>query len=185
MSMFDSSSGGTAVLDLPPARPDLQIIPPRLQVRASSAETVAGNKYDFVLTCQPDARDNFSFYDGIIDLVERGKGLRIYSPHNDIKRGADLGEVVLFTTSEAIPRTRAVLAHLTIITPDIQKMFDSTYRNSRPFVVFYAQGMTPFNEANAKNVKSHPGFRGEVVYRDEDHALRLLEQEVERLMQFS
>ncbi|MDO8460325.1 MAG: hypothetical protein Q7S74_04405 [Nanoarchaeota archaeon] len=158
------------------------LIPPKSQIRPSSQQTIAGNKYDLVLACHPDARDNYELYDKIVNLVEEKKGLRIYSPHTDIKNGNDLEDTINFTVTEAIPRTKAVIVSLTTITPQIQEMFDATYLNNRPFLLFYASGTTPFNERNAIAIRSHPTFRGEFIYRSDEHALSLLESRMTRLI---
>lgn len=180
VSLFPSEES-LATLE-PKTRPRLQLIPPRLKTKLSPQETVSGNRFDIVLACQPDAGDHYSLYDGIVELVEEKKEMRIYSPHNDIKRGQDIGDVVTFTTTEAIPRTRGVLVHLTTITPEIQRMFDSTYTNYKPFVLFYASGTRPFNISNAETIRSHSTYRGECQYTSESHALALLAVQIRNLL---
>src|SRR3989344_4019029 len=93
--------------------PKLQFVPLRLRTKLSPKETVTGNRYDFVLVCQPDALDNYALYDRIQELVEDRKRLRIYCPHNDLAVKKELSDVISFTVKEAIPRTRGVLVHLT------------------------------------------------------------------------
>ena len=179
-SLF-SEEGSTAVLEKRP-KSKLQLIPQKFQTEPSPKETVFWNRYDIVLACQPDARDNYSLYDSIVDLVKNKKKLRIYSPHDDIKRRKDLAETLLFTNKEAIPRTRGVLVHLTTITPDIQEMFESTYKNNRPFLLFYSTGISPFRYQDAKRIRKHPTYRGKFTYSDDAHAISLLDLRIDKLI---
>lgn len=165
-----------------PTKPQSKSIIQRLKTKLSPKETVSANRYDIVLACQPDARDHYNLYDGIVNLVENKKKQRIYSPHNDIKRGKDLAETLLFTNKEAIPRTRGVIVHLTTITPEIQEMFESTYKNNRLFLLFYSLGIWPFKYQEARRIREHPAYRGEFVYADDDHAIRLLDFQIEKLI---
>ncbi|MBI2498851.1 hypothetical protein HYV88_01255 [Candidatus Woesearchaeota archaeon] len=159
--------------------PKLLIAPPRLKTKLSSGETIAGNRYDVVLACQPDALDHYDLYDNIVDLVEDRKKLRIYSPHNDFRRRGKLKDVIRFMLTEAIPRTRAVLVHLTTVTPEIQKMFEATYRNNKLFLLFYAEETEPFNQATARNIRNHPCYRGEFTYFNDTNAISLLDDRVD------
>lgn len=160
-------------------KPKFRLVPPRIKTRVSPRETITSNKYDIVLVCQPDALDHYRLYDEIEKLVEDRKKLRIYCPHRDFIGNRELSEVVDFTVKEAIPRTRIVLVHLTTITPEIQEMFDATYLNNRSFLLFYAEGTEPFNQANARNIRYHPCYRGEFSYFNDAQAIRLLDDRID------
>ncbi|MEK6854661.1 MAG: hypothetical protein AABX73_00375, partial [Nanoarchaeota archaeon] len=128
----------TIEIEEPGKKSELKLEIPARRTKLSPRETITGNRYDIVLACQPDARDHYPFYDSIKELVEGERGLRIYSPHSDLERHT-LEDSVRFTIKEAIPRTRGVLLHLTTVTPEIQQMFDATYLNNKPFLLFYSQ----------------------------------------------
>ena len=83
-------------------------------------------------------------------------------------------DTVIFTVREAIPRTKGVLVHLSSVTPEIQKMFDSTYLNSRPFILFYSADINPFSINTERIIKADPCFRGEIKYWNEPDAIRQL-----------
>ncbi|MEK6952471.1 MAG: hypothetical protein AABX29_05635 [Nanoarchaeota archaeon] len=159
--------------------PRLLLVPPRLKTKLSSGETVTGNRYDVVLACQPDALDHYELYDNIEELVENRKRLRIYCPHRDLATNKELSEVVDFTVREAIPRTKIVLVHLTTITPEIQKMFDATHLNNKPFILFYAEETRPFNKTTARNIRNHFCYRGEYAYFNEEHVVGLLDEAID------
>jgi len=165
----------------PDTQPQLEFRPPMLRTKLSSQETVSGNRYDLVLACQPDAMDNYDMYDRIVDLVEDDNDLRIHSPHNDFQNSRDLEDAVTFTVREAIPKTKAVLVHLTTVTPEIQKMFDATHLNNRPFVLFYSHRVNPVNETTAANIRDHPNFKGSLVYYTTDHAIEMLSKQIDEL----
>ena len=156
-------------------RPILQLVVPK-RTKLSPNQTITGNRYDLVLVCQPDDYHNYPFYDSIIELIEVIRNLRMYSPHNDVRRDHTLENSVVFATKEAIPRTRGVILHLTEVTPEIQKMFDATYLNSVPFLLFYPRDCfykdQPLDEDAVKILKSDSHYKGEIIYCDEQEALR-------------
>ncbi len=178
MASFFEDEGGTAVLDSPGAKNKRSV---RTKPFAPFIDSISGNKYDIVLGVQPNIRDNYSFYDRIVRFVE-DRGSKIYSPHDDFRRKRDLEDAVNFTVREAIPRTKAVLVHLTIITPEIKRIFESAYKNSKPFLLFYHEETNPFSRASAHQIMTHPFYRGEIKYDSEQDLIDKLGDSLDDLI---
>ena len=87
-----------------------------------------------------------------------------------------------YTTREAIPRTRGVLVHLTTITEEIQKMFEATYYNNKPFFIFYSSEIKPFDEHTEMLIKNQPHFIDEIIYSSEEEALQFLDYRIDELL---
>lgn len=162
-------------------RSQMKLSFPSGRPKPEQQEIIAGNKYDIVLACQPDAADSHDLYDSIVKLVE-GRGLRIYSPHSDVKRGHTVQDATRFAIREAIPRTKGVLLHLTTVAPEIQKMFEATYQNSRPFLIFHSIEIEPFSHGTAQLIRSSPLYKGELTYEDNEDALENIEKGLPELL---
>jgi hypothetical protein len=156
------------------------VLPTRTKL--SSRETVAGNRYDLVLAGPADIGDNYHLYDSITELVEREKNLRIYSPHNDFRRGHNLRNCVSFTVNSAIPRTRGVILDLTTVTDHVQEMFDATLAKSKPFLVIYSESHIPFGDNTLTELSYNANFCGELVYDEQEEVIDWLKYKIDDLI---
>ena len=172
-----SGEGGTAVLD----SRRIKTKSPRTKPLLSPKDRISGNKYDIVLGVQPNIRDNYPLYDEIVRFVEE-RGNKIYSPHDEVKRGKDAQEAVDFTVKEAIPRTKAVLVHLTIVTQEIKRIFESAYKNNKPFLLFYHEKTNPFSRSSERQIMAHPYYRGEIRYKSDSDLIDKLENSLDDLI---
>jgi hypothetical protein len=134
--------------------------------------------YNLVLACEPEAGDNYNFYEQIIRLVER-KNLEIYAPHKD-KRD----DRINFMINEAIPETKGVLVHLNPLTPDVRELFIATCENKKPFIIIYSTDNFPFNKNVEHEIKSSHNLLSEIKYYSEENAIKLLEKEIEYLLNY-
>lgn len=150
--------------------------------KLSTNEGISGNNYDVVLACQPDEKESYTFYDDILKLIKEKKDLKAYSPHNDFRQKKSLEEVIDTTTSDAIPRTRGVLFHLKIITPEIQRMFDATYLNHCNFLLIYPLNVVPFDKYTGTLVRNDPKYKGEIIYENKENALIDLFSQIDNLL---
>ncbi len=165
------------IMPLQPQARDIRL--PR--IKPVPAQQISGNKYDLVLAVSPDAVNNYDFYDQIVRSAEE-KQCKVYSPHADYQINHSLEEVLQFAVQEAIPRTRGILIHLSLINTQIQKMFEATHENNRPFLIFYSTVSNPFSDVTYQRIKEHPGYKGEIVYFSESDAIVLLKDRIDSLI---
>ena len=140
-------------------------------------ETITGNKFDIVLACRYDIPDNIPLYDEVVRLVEQRKNHLIYSAHRDKSN-----DVLRYVTREAIPRTRAVLIHLSDIDLKMEAMFEATYVNGKPFLLFHHQDVDPFIPGAKFEIETQPHYVGTVTYPNQESALQLIDHRLDELL---
>ena len=133
---------------------------------------------ELVLVCQPDARDDFKLYDSIVNMVTERVGKRIYSPHEDFRDGEfDLENIVDLTAYRVVPKSKLVLVNLSVMSPDVRKMFASTTNCRKPFIIFYGEH-SKLDKFYHAQIRAHSAYKGEIIYDSEHDAVAQLEDKI-------
>jgi hypothetical protein len=163
-------------------RPELERDFPVRKTKLKSSETITNKKYDLVFACPPDAQEDYSLFDEVIELINKRK-LKVYSPHEDLKsKRHTLQDTVRYTVLEAIPRTKAVILHLSIVNHDLLQMVESTCNKSKPFFIMHSSKADPLSNKALDGITLDQSYRGIIRYLDNKDAIEQLNDDLNYLL---
>ncbi len=128
----------------------------------------SGKKPKFVLACQPNDVQHYSFHDRVLDITTAVYGQRGYSPHETFRdNGGDLEDSVDAAIDE-IDKSKGVLVHLTEKSKPLGSMLATVDCCQRPFLLFWPRDRESYVSSAVEEIENscRPIARFSYISRD-------------------